>query len=387
MPRLAVFHADNLAVLRALPDACVDLIYIDPPFNTGRVQRRTHVATVRDDNGDRRGFKGQLYRTIRGETSGYDDRFDDFLGFLQPRMEEAYRILSPEGSLFFHLDYREIHYCKVMLDGIFGRASFINEIIWAYDYGARSKTRWPAKHDNILWYAKNPESFTFNFEAMDRIPYMAPGLVGPRKAALGKTPTDVWWHTIVCPNSREKTGYATQKPRAIIDRIVKVHSRPGDVLCDFFAGSGTLGESAAALGRSALLVDSNIEAVRVMKRRFAGLDVLWRRGAPRAASSLELLKEAAAADREAFRAAERAGQGAEDSGMTAAEAGADRPLAASPQKKTTASGAASPKKTAASRKSASPKKTAASRKSASGADSAISAPAGKGGAKKRSGTR
>lgn len=360
MPRLAVFHADNLAILRALPDACVDLIYIDPPFNTGRVQRRTHVATVRDDNGDRIGFKGQLYRTIRGETSGYDDRFDDFLGFLQPRMEEAYRILSPEGSLFFHLDYREIHYCKVMLDGIFGRASFINEIIWAYDYGARSKTRWPAKHDNILWYAKNPESFTFNFDAMDRIPYMAPGLVGPRKAALGKTPTDVWWHTIVCPNSREKTGYATQKPRAIIDRIVKVHSRPGDVLCDFFAGSGTLGESAAALGRSALLVDSNIEAVRVMKRRFAGLDVLWRRGAPRAASSLELLKEAAAADREAFRAAEQAAEKALTGAESAGSAEADSPAAAAPQKKTrkavsprkAASGTASPRKSAAKKKTA-----------------------------------
>lgn len=360
MPRLAVFHADNLAVLRALPDACVDLIYIDPPFNTGRVQRRTHVATVRDDNGDRIGFKGQLYRTIRGETSGYDDRFDDFLGFLQPRMEEAYRILSPEGSLFFHLDYREIHYCKVMLDGIFGRASFINEIIWAYDYGARSKTRWPAKHDNILWYAKNPESFTFNFDAMDRIPYMAPGLVGPRKAALGKTPTDVWWHTIVCPNSREKTGYATQKPRAIIDRIVKVHSRPGDVLCDFFAGSGTLGESAAALGRSALLVDSNIEAVRVMKRRFAGLDVLWRRGAPRAASSLELLKEAAAADREAFRAADQAAEKALTGAESAGSAEADSPAVAAPQKKTrkaaslrkAASGTASPRKSAAKKKTA-----------------------------------
>ena len=360
MPRLAVFHADNLAVLRALPDACVDLIYIDPPFNTGRVQRRTHVATVRDDNGDRIGFKGQLYRTIRGETSGYDDRFDDFLGFLQPRMEEAYRILSPEGSLFFHLDYREIHYCKVMLDGIFGRASFINEIIWAYDYGARSKTRWPAKHDNILWYAKNPESFTFNFDAMDRIPYMAPGLVGPRKAALGKTPTDVWWHTIVCPNSREKTGYATQKPRAIIDRIVKVHSRPGDVLCDFFAGSGTLGESAAALGRSALLVDSNIEAVRVMKRRFAGLDVLWRRGAPRAASSLELLKEAAAADREAFRAADQAAEKALTGAESAGSAEADSPAAAAPQKKTRK--AASPRKAASG--TASPRKSAAKKKTA-----------------------
>ena len=292
MPRLAVFHADNLAVLRTLPDACVDLIYIDPPFNTGKVQRRTQLATVRDENGDRVGFKGQLYRTIRGRTSGYDDRFDDFLGFLQPRMEEAYRILAPEGSLFFHLDYREIHYCKVMLDRIFGRSSFINEIIWAYDYGARSKKRWPAKHDNILWYAKNPEHFTFNFDAMDRIPYMAPALVGPRKAALGKTPTDVWWHTIVSPNGREKTGYATQKPRAIIDRIVKVHSNPGDVLCDFFAGSGTLGESAFELGRNALLVDCNLEAVHVMRKRFSGMDVEWRRGAARAPLALRNLTEA-----------------------------------------------------------------------------------------------
>lgn len=292
MPRLAVFHADNLAVLRALPDACVDLIYIDPPFNTGKVQRRTQLATVRDDHGDRVGFKGQLYRTIRGKTSGYDDRFDDFLGFLQPRMEEAYRILAPEGALFFHLDYREIHYCKVMLDGIFGRASFINEIIWAYDYGARSKKRWPAKHDNILWYVKNPEKFTFNFDAMDRIPYMAPALVGPRKAALGKTPTDVWWHTIVSPNGREKTGYATQKPRAIIDRIVKVHSNPGDILCDFFAGSGTLGESAFELGRNALLVDSNLEAVHVMKKRFSGKDVEWRRGSARVRQALSDLEEA-----------------------------------------------------------------------------------------------
>jgi len=302
MPRIAVFHADNLPVLRALPDACVDLIYIDPPFNTGKVQRRTQLATVRDDNGDRVGFKGQVYRTVKGQTRGYDDRFEDFLGFLYPRMTEAYRILSPQGSLFFHLDYREIHYCKVMLDEIFGRASFINEIIWAYDYGARSRRRWSAKHDNILWYAKNPDSFTFNFEAMDRIPYMAPTLVGPQKAALGKTPTDVWWHTIVSPNGREKTGYATQKPRAIIDRIVKVHSRPGDVLCDFFAGSGTLGESAVTLGRSAFLVDQNLEAIHVMKRRFADFQTEWRRGAARAAASLLSLRE------EALRDAEEAGK-------------------------------------------------------------------------------
>lgn len=296
MPRIAVCHADNLAVLRNLPDECVDLIYIDPPFNTGKVQQRTQLATVRDDNGDRVGFKGYTYRTIKGGTLGYADRFDDFLGFLQPRMEEAFRILKPQGSFFFHLDYREIHYCKVMLDGIFGRASFINEIIWAYDYGARSRCRWSAKHDNILWYAKDPEAYTFNFEEMDRIPYMAPGLVGPNKAALGKTPTDVWWHTIVSPNGHEKTGYATQKPRGIIDRIVKVHSRPGDILCDFFAGSGTLGESAAELGRSALLVDQNVEAIHTMKRRFDGKDACWFRGAVHAAEALNSVQEAAVLD-------------------------------------------------------------------------------------------
>ena len=311
MPKIAVCHADNLAVLRGLPDGCVDLIYIDPPFNTGRVQQRTKLSTVRDDGGDRVGFKGQVYRTIKGETLGYDDRFDDFLGFLQPRLEEAYRILKPHGSFFLHLDYREIHYCKVMLDGIFGRDSFINEIIWAYDYGARSRCRWSAKHDNILWYAKDPENYTFNFEEMDRIPYMAPGLVGADKAALGKTPTDVWWHTIVSPNGYEKTGYATQKPRGIIDRIVKVHSHPGDVLCDFFAGSGTLGESAAVLGRSALLVDQNIEAIHVMKERFADKDAVWYRGAGHSSEALDVVREAARVDAELAPVAEKeeAGQG------------------------------------------------------------------------------
>ena len=311
MPKIAVCHADNLAVLRGLPDECVDLIYIDPPFNTGRVQQRTKISTVRDDSGDRVGFKGYVYRTIKGETLGYDDRFDDFLGFLHPRMVEACRILKPQGSFFFHLDYREIHYCKVMLDGIFGRESFINEIIWAYDYGARSRCRWSAKHDNILWYAKDPEHYTFNFDEMDRIPYMAPGLVGADKAALGKTPTDVWWHTIVSPNGREKTGYATQKPRGVIDRIVKVHSKPGDVLCDFFAGSGTLGESAAELGRSALLVDQNVEAVHVMKERFKDRDASWYRGAVHAAEALEEVRLAARADAEsaAAEAGKAAGQG------------------------------------------------------------------------------
>ncbi|MBR4422593.1 MAG: site-specific DNA-methyltransferase, partial [Mailhella sp.] len=222
-PHLIVYHADNLKILRSLPDGIVDLIYIDTPFNTGKKRNLTRIRTVRDEHGDRVGFQSRRYKTIELGTFSYSDSYDDFQGFLEPRMEEAKRLLSPNGSLFFHIDYREVHYCKVMLDGIFGRDSFINEIIWSYDYGARSKSRWSPKHDNILWYAKDPASYTFNYDAIDRIPYMAPGLVGPEKAARGKTPTDVWWHTIVSPNGKEKTGYPTQKPLGIIDRIVKVH--------------------------------------------------------------------------------------------------------------------------------------------------------------------
>ena len=275
MANLTIYFGDNLPVLQRLLADSVDLIYIDPPFNTGKVQSRTRLSTVRDDNGDRTGFQGKRYRTIKLGSKEYKDIFDDYLVFLEPRLVEARRILKANGSLFFHIDYREVHYCKVLLDMIYGRNSFQNEIIWAYDYGARSKTKWPAKHDNILWYAKNPEDYQFRLEECDRIPYMAPGLVGPEKAATGKTPTDTWWHTIVSPNGHEKTGYPTQKPRGIIDRIVKVHSRPGDALLDFFAGSGTLGESATHLGRNCILVDNNPEALRVMELRFADQDVQW----------------------------------------------------------------------------------------------------------------
>ena len=275
MSSLTVYFADNLRVLESLPAHCADLIYIDPPFNTGKTQKRTRLRTVAAEDGDRVGFRGRTYRTVKLGTRGYTDKFDDFLDFIEQRLIHAHRILKPHGSLFFHLDYREIHYCKVLLDSIFGRDCFMNEIIWAYDYGGRSKKKWPAKHDTILWYARDPENYTFNYEEMDRIPYMAPGLVGAEKAARGKTPTDVWWHTIVSPNGREKTGYATQKPLGIIRRIVRVHSRPGDMLCDFFAGSGTLGEAAYALGRDCILVDNNRDAIETMHERFRDIPVNW----------------------------------------------------------------------------------------------------------------
>lgn len=265
-----IYYGDNLGILPSIQNGSVNLIYIDPPFNTGKVQQRTQIRTIRDDsNGDRVGFQGKKYRSEKLGKKSFGDSFDNFIEFLRPRIVEAYRILAADGSFFLHIDYREVHYCKVLLDDVFGRDCFLNEIIWAYDYGARSKKRWPAKHDNILWYVKDPENYTFNFDEMERIPYMAPGLVGSKKATRGKTPTDVWWHTIVATSGKEKTGYPTQKPLGLLTRIVKVHSNPGDVVLDFFAGSGTFGEAASREKRRFILIDNNPEAVRIMSHRLA----------------------------------------------------------------------------------------------------------------------
>ena len=262
--------ADNMDVLPEIPDGAARLIYIDPPFNTGKTQRNERLRTVRDEaGGDRAGFGGRRYRTLKLGSRSFADAFDDFLEFIQPRLIEAHRILAPDGSLFLHLDYRESHYCKVLLDALFGRECFKNEIIWAYDYGGRPKNRWPAKHDAILWHAKDPNRYVFNYDAIDRVPYMAPGLVGPEKAERGKTPTDVWWNTIVPTNGRERLGYPAQKPLAILERIVRVHSDPGDLVVDFFAGSGTTGEAAARNGRRYLLVDDNPDAAQIMAKRLA----------------------------------------------------------------------------------------------------------------------
>ena len=271
-----IILAENLTILSQLEDASIPLIYIDPPFNTGRTQSRKRIRTVSSENGDRVGFQGKRYETEVVGQKGYQDTFDDYLAFLEPRLREAYRVLTPNGSLYFHIDYREVHYCKILLDQIFGRDSFINEIIWAYDYGARTRKRWPPKHDNILWYAKDPKDYVFNYEDIERIPYMAPGLVGKEKAARGKLPTDTWWHTIVATNSREKTGYPTQKPLGIMRRIIQASSNPGDVVLDFFAGSGTTGAVCLELDRHFILVDNNPQALEVMAERFKGhADIEW----------------------------------------------------------------------------------------------------------------
>jgi site-specific DNA-methyltransferase (adenine-specific) len=271
-----IYFGDNLPELQSLPSGSVGLVYIDPPFNTGKQQARAQLKTVRSANGDRTGFQGQRYATVKLGQRAFRDIFDDYLEFLEPRLREAHRLLTPNGSLFFHIDYREVHYCKVLLDQVFGRDCFLNEIIWAYDYGARTRKKWPPKHDNILWYARNPDDYVFNVDAIERIPYMAPGLVGPEKAARGKLPTDTWWHTIVSPTGKEKTGYPTQKPLGILTRIISASSNPGDVVLDFFAGSGTTGEAAAQLGRKFILIDNNLEALEVMRRRFASwTDIEW----------------------------------------------------------------------------------------------------------------
>jgi site-specific DNA-methyltransferase (adenine-specific) len=262
-----IILGDNLEVLPGLQGEAFQLIYIDPPFNTGRTQTRKTLQTVPDQDGDRTGFMGRRYKTRLLAESSYLDEFDDYLAFLEPRLHEAHRLLAASGTFYFHIDYREAHYCKLLLDEIFGRECFLNEIIWAYDYGARSKKRWPAKHDTILVYVKDPTGYYYDAEAVDREPYMAPGLVTPEKAARGKLPTDVWWHTIVPTNGREKTGYPTQKPEGIIRRMIQASTRPGDWCLDFFAGSGTVGAVAAKLDRRYVLVDCNPEAVRVIHER------------------------------------------------------------------------------------------------------------------------
>jgi site-specific DNA-methyltransferase (adenine-specific) len=274
-----IVHGEALDVLRTLPDGCACLVYVDPPFNTGGARQGLKTSVTEDATASRLGFAGRHYRVERQSGARYPDRFDDYLGWLRPRLEESRRILAPQGTLYFHIDPRESHYCKVLLDEIFGRASFLNEVVWAYDYGARTTRRWPAKHDVILVYVKDPRRYHFDSSEVAREPYMAPRLQTPERAARGKLPTDVWWHTIVPTSSRERTGYPTQKPLGIVRRIVAASSRRGDLVVDWCAGSGTTGAAAAELGRRFLLVDDQPAAIEVMRRRLGdvpGLRVITR---------------------------------------------------------------------------------------------------------------
>jgi site-specific DNA-methyltransferase (adenine-specific) len=268
-----VVLGDSLDVLATLPGASVDLVYVDPPFNTGSARRHARLSVRASPGGTRTGFAGRRYEVDQGPVTSYPDAFDDFTGWLEPRMAEARRVLRPTGSLYVHLDQREVHYCKVMLDGVFGRANFVNEVIWAYDYGGRGRRRWPAKHDNILFYARDARRNLFNFEEIERIPYMAPGLVTPERAARGKLPTDTWWHTIVPTNSAERTGYPTQKPLGILRRVVAASSPPGGLVLDFFAGSGTTAVAAHEAGRNFIVADISRDALTITRDRLRRLDI------------------------------------------------------------------------------------------------------------------
>ncbi len=265
-----VIAGDNARLLSELPEGAFDLIYMDPPFNTGRAQARHTLSVTADRSGTRVGFGGRRYRSQLLQSLSYDDEFADYLGFLEPRLARARELLAAHGTLYFHIDYREAHYCKLLLDEIFGRDAFLNEIIWAYDYGAKPRRRWPAKHDTILAYVRTPGAHHFDAEAVEREPYMAPGLVSAEKAARGKRPTDVWFHTIVPTVGREKTGYPTQKPEGVLRRLVAASSRPGGWCLDPFAGSGTLGAVCRTLRRRFVLIDENPVAIEVMRRRLGG---------------------------------------------------------------------------------------------------------------------
>jgi len=262
-----LIHGDSRDALRALPAESADLIYIDPPFNTGK-KRRLRSIELGEGAQERGGFGGRRYRfRVRSDLSYSDDMSrDDYLDFLGMRLTEARRVLKETGSIYVHVDHHAAHHVRIVMDEVFGVERFLNEIIWAYDYGGRPRNRWPAKHDNILWYAKS-DAWTFNAEDIERMPYMAPGLVGRAKAARGKLPTDVWWMTIVPTNSKERTGYPTQKPEKLLRRIIQASSRPGEVVLDFFAGSGTTGVVAEELGRKWILVDDNPEALRITRER------------------------------------------------------------------------------------------------------------------------
>jgi site-specific DNA-methyltransferase (adenine-specific) len=240
---------------------------MDPPFNTGRSQSRRTLEVRANGDGDRVGFGGRRYTSRLLGTLSYEDAFSDYLAFLEPRLVRARELLAPHGTLYFHIDYREAHYCKLLLDEVFGREAFLNELIWAYDYGAKPRRRWPAKHDTILVYVRTPGAHHFDADAVEREPYMAPGLVSAEKAARGKRPTDVWFHTIVPTNGREKTGYPTQKPEGVLRRMVAASSRAGGWCLDPFAGSGTLGAVCRALGRRFVLLESSPVAIEVIRDR------------------------------------------------------------------------------------------------------------------------
>lgn len=210
----------------------VDMIYIDPPFYTQR------------------------------EFKNFSDRWtdlDEYLDELLRRVEVGWKLLKPGGNLLVHLDWRVVHHVRIRLDSIPGDAGeFQNEIIWKYNSGGASKARLARKHDTILWYTKSGADYTFNV-VREPYPYE---YSGKGFHPEGKMLSDVWTDIpIISTTGLERVGYATQKPLKLLERIIHIFSNPGDLVLDFYAGSGTTGVAAQGLGRSAILIDKNPEAV------------------------------------------------------------------------------------------------------------------------------
>jgi DNA modification methylase len=259
---------DNLDVLASLPDGSVDLIYIDPPFGTGTIRRGGHDSSHR-------------YRDVPGDPSRY-------VAWLHERLAQSRRVLSSHGSLFVHLDYRTVHYVKVELDTIFGRDRFINELIWCYSVGGKSRRSFGRKHDTILWYSRTAEYAFFpdavkvprksgshmrvvqteDGELVQEKTDRKSGKVYRYPLSAGKVPED-WWTDIEILNrgDAERTGWPTQKPERLLERIIQSTTTPGALVADWFCGSGTTGVVAQRLDRRFVLVDRESHAIACAQAR------------------------------------------------------------------------------------------------------------------------
>lgn len=238
MSDITIIEGDSLVKMKSLATGSFDFIYVDPPFVTEK------------DRGD------------------FDDRWGSVLlwsDWFEPFVKESYRLLSDTGSIVVHLDYRAIHYARVLMDQTFGYDNMLNEIIWCYASGGVSK-RWLArKHDNLIWYVKDTKDYTFNVQ---REPYATPNVEG-RKGFHdeGRMLNDWWRMSFLSTTASERVGYDSQKPEALLERLLTVFTNPGDNVLDFMAGSGTTGAAASSLGRKATLIDKNPNAIKKMKER------------------------------------------------------------------------------------------------------------------------
>lgn len=279
-PTADVYCAENRTLLARLADAWAgrfQLIYLDPPFGTGKV----YAARI----------GGERCRPARAVDAYRDDlAFDAYLRWLGDRLALMRDLLHETGTLYVHLDWHAVHYVKVALDRLFGRQRFLNELIWCYHGPSPIRSAFKRKHDTILVYTRSADYF-FDADAV-RVPYdptTVKTFASSPKAGFGKTPDlargkvpeDWWYFPVVARVHTERVGYETQKPTALLDRIIKASSRPGDLVGDFFAGSGTTGVVAARLGRNVALVDRNPVAVEKTLLRLADLSPrprvrLWR---------------------------------------------------------------------------------------------------------------